>query len=41
MTVSALKNFSTRRYIFEKKYVSKSSVLRSLTDSYEEDKLHK
>ena len=40
MTVSALKNFSTRRYIFEKKYVSKSSVLRSLTDSYEEDKLH-
>ena len=33
------KGFSTRIYTSEKEYMSKSSMLRSLADSYEEDKL--
>ena len=33
------RSFSIRRYTSEKEYVSKSSVLRTPTDSYEEDKL--
>ena len=39
MIASALKSFSTRRYISEKEQVSKSNVLKNTTDSEEEDKL--